>query len=159
MVPDSDSNPYASPGTPQSAVGPASAGPLRATAVLFPPVLSVGGTLILWLSFASVLGSHVNASNAMVAWSSTLILSVACSSVAVTRFWPSRLSPLSMALGFVLFGIVFCVLEGDTSNGTDPVQMAILYGTRTFVPVLVFLLTRAINRRWRAHVSDGTKPQ
>lgn len=158
MTRDSDSNPYASPGTPQAAVGPAAAGPLRATAVLFPPVLAVGGTLILWLSFASVLHGRVNANNAMIAWSSTLILSVALSSIAVTRFWPSRLSPLAMASGFVLFGIIFCVLEGDTSNGTDAVQMAILYGTLSFVPVFVLVVTRRINRRWRANVSPSAEP-
>ncbi|MCR9201751.1 MAG: hypothetical protein NXI04_24155 [Planctomycetaceae bacterium] len=151
MIDDRSSNPYESPSAPTPSVNSAAAPdnrPLRATAVLLPPVLTVGATLIIWLSFANALNSRVHAGNVMVAWSSTLVLSAALSSIAVARIWPARLSPLSMALGFVLFGIVFCVLEGDTSNGTDPVQMTFLYGTLSAVPVLVFVIARQINKRW-----------
>ena len=45
----------------------------------------------------------------------------------------------------LVFGLVdglFALLEGDTSNGTDYVNMTIVYGSLLALPVAMFLLTR-----------------
>ena len=113
--------------------------------ILAPPILAIICTLIFWLGFASILNATVNAQNVMFIWSSTLIISRTMSTYLINRLWPQKLSAVSMCLGYVLFGIIFCILEGDTSNGTDLVQASILYGTLSIGPVIALVLTRFLN--------------
>jgi len=119
------------------------------TTLFIPPVLAIGFTLVVWLAFAGVLGNvaaTLDDYGLLFVWSSTLFVSTTMSVYLVFRLWPYRLSAVSMSLGFILFGIVFCALEGDTSNGTDPVHMTILYGTLTTLPCLVFVMTHYLRK-------------
>ena len=129
----------------------------RTTTLLVPPILTVACTLVFWLGFASVLGQAVNARNVIFIWSATLLISVAVSTYLVNRIYPRQLSALSVGVGYVLFGIVFCLLEGDTSNGTDLMQALVVYGTLTATPLIAFALTWMLNRRRVAHFArlDG----
>lgn len=143
-------NPYDPPKVPGEPVSSSkSKNGAGLTTLLIPPILAIGCTLIIWLAFASVFGSlaaTLGDTGLMLVWSSTLFVSVISSVYIVFRLWPSRLSAISMSLGFILFGVVFCALEGDTSNSTDSVHMAILYGTLTTLPCLVFFMTHYLRK-------------
>ena len=143
-------NPYQSPHAPGEDTGLPKTATYRASTIFIPPVLAIGSTLVFWLGLATVLSSLVaplSPPNLMFIWSSTLFFSVAISVYLIIRVWPRQLSPVSMCVGFVFFGVVFCLFEGDTSNGTNIFQMSILYGTLVTLPAMVFVMTRRIDRR------------
>ena len=143
-------NPYDSPNVPGDQVSSSQSKPsVSLTTILIPPVLAIGFTLVIWLAFAGVFGNvaaTLDDYGLLFVWSSTLFVSVTMSVYLVFRLWPSNLSAISMSLGFVLFGIVFCALEGDTSNGTDSLHMAIPYGTLTALPLFVFSMTHYLRK-------------
>ena len=79
-------------------------------------------------------------------WAFTLFLSSLISTIAINRLWRSKTKPLAFGSAFAIFCIVFASLEGDTSNGTDDLNMAIVYVSLLTLPFAMFLLTR-----WTAH--------
>ncbi|MEM8667790.1 MAG: hypothetical protein AAGG48_09765 [Planctomycetota bacterium] len=143
---DKVDNPYQTPDAVEEDPSFGSSGSPRAINLIIPPILMVGCTLAFWLGFASALVNMLNAANAMFIWSGTLFLSVTASIFLITRLWRRPLSALSISAAYVIFGVVFCLLEGDTSNGTDRVQMIILYGSLTALPFLAFALTQILKR-------------
>lgn len=144
---DGTTNPYESPRAPPPPPPVSVDAPASPAAVFVTPNLTVGCSLIIWLSLANALSDAVTAANVMYLWSLTLVASVTVSCLIMARFWPSRLSALSMALGFVVFGIVFSLLQDSPSSQTDPVDMVLLYGTLSILPVIVFCLTHWQNGR------------
>jgi hypothetical protein len=154
------SNPYQPPNANSGNIGSRKKAARRASTICIPPVLAIGSTLVLWLGFASVLGKIVvsfDNSSLMLVWSSTLFLSVAVSVYLLNQVWPGRLSPVAMSSAFVMFGVAFCLFEGDTSNGTDSFQMLILYGTLILVPAMVFVMTLRLGRKRKAQATDNVR--
>ncbi len=138
------SNPYQPPGVQNHDPGVLSES--QRVSRFIPPILSVSITLVLWVVAAITLSGMTSPRTGMLLWSGTLIASLVVSTLLVNRFWPRRTSAISMGLGYVLFGIVFCLLEGDTSNGTDLFQASIVYCTLITAPVIAGVLTFTQNR-------------
>ena len=153
-------NPYQPPSVPGRHIGSPTTAASRAITFCVPPILTIGCTLIFWLGFASVLGQTVASFNAralMFVWSATLVVSVAVSAYLIIRVWPHQLSAVSMSVGFVLFGVGFWLVEGDTSNGTDLLHMSILYGTLMALPLMAFVMTRHLERRRHADATERAR--
>lgn len=140
-------NPYQSPASPTSNSVPGSR--LHFLAYLVPATLGVGLTLLLWVVLVSILDGLIGHRFSMLLWAFTLFLSSSISIVAINRLWRTRTQPLAFGVAFAVFGIVFMLAEGDTSNGTDYWNMTIVYGTLLSLPVAMSLLARrtARNRR------------
>ena len=139
-----DPNPYQPPGVLDSGL-PTNfgSGVMR---LLVPPLLTIVITLLLWVGLALLLGRMANNRNVIFLWSLTLIISTASSIYFVCRLWRQKVSATSVGIGYFLFGIAFCLLEGDTSRGTDLVQASTVYGTLIALPLIAFLLTWNLNR-------------
>lgn len=120
--------------------------PATVASYLLPPILAIASTLIIWLAMANLMSSQVTMTNVMFLWSITFFVSSGVSTCFINLAWPRRLSAFAMAIGWVLFGVIFCFVEGDTSNGTDQVQAAILYGTLSAAPIVVFAITRQLGK-------------
>ncbi|TWU42340.1 hypothetical protein [Novipirellula artificiosorum] len=137
-------NPYQSPTSPTSDAAPHSR--LRFLASLVPATLAIGLTLLLWVLFVSTLDGLMGHRFSMLLWAFTLFLSSSISIVVIHRLWRAKTQPFAFGVAFALFGIVFVLAEGDTSNGTDYRMMAIVYGTLLLLPVAMFFLARRTAR-------------
>ncbi len=143
-------DPYQSPSVPGGHIELPETATHRGSTIFIPPILAIGFTLVFWLGLANVLWSIVASFNnlsLMAVWSSTLFFSVSVSVYLIIRVWPRQLSPVSMGVGFVLFGVVFCLSEGYTSPGTDIYQMSVMCGTLVALPAMVFVMTRSLDQR------------
>ena len=122
------------------------------------PILAVGCTLIIWLSIATLMQSQAAKSSnetLMILWATSLFFSITISVSIVAWFWPRRVSPISVGIGFAVFGIAFGMLEGDTSNGVDIFQISVLYATLISQPFYAYVLTRYVTFRRFRKVSIG----
>ena len=140
-------DPYQSPSVPGGHIELPETATHRGSTIFIPPILAIGFTLVFLLGLANVLWSIVasfNKLSLMAVWSSTLFFSVSVLVYLIIRVWPRQLSPVSMGVGFVLFGVVLCLSEGYTSPGTDIYQMSIMCGT---LVAMVFVMTRSLDQR------------
>ncbi len=155
---DDPANPYEPPRVPNADAAVPATADNPVSAICIPPVLAIACTMIFWLALANALDPTISSfdnRSLMFVWSTTLILSAAVSVYLIIRVWPQKLSRASMSAGFVLFGVVFLLLEGDTSNGTDSLHMLILYGTLLMLPVMAFALTRYLGQRRHADAGEN----
>ena len=86
----------------------------------------------------------------MFLWSFSLFLSTSVSIVAIQRAWRSESHPIAFVVVYALFGVVFMIAEGDTSNGTDLSTMLFVYGSFGALPFVALALARFARRRFHA---------
>ena len=132
-------NPYAPPSA-SLAVDPT---PSRVSLLgrsVIPAIITVVFMLVLWVAAVSVLDRLANGRTGIIVWSISLYFSTAVSTTTVNYFWRSRTFPFAFGCAFAVFSLVFCLLEGDTSNGTDVFQASVVYGTLITIPVFAYAL-------------------
>jgi hypothetical protein len=140
-------NPYQPPTSPTSPTSDGVPEPRRRFfAYLVPATLAVGVTLLVWVVLVSTLDGLMGHRFSLLLWASTLFLSSSISIVALNRLWRTATHPLAFGMAFAIFSVVFILAEGDTSNGADYWNMAIIYGTLLALPVAMCFLARCTAR-------------
>lgn len=127
--------------------------------MLVPPLLAIVLTLILWLGFAALIRPPMDDHALILVWSATLFVSVVTTTYFVSRIWPQRVLPTSIAIAYALFGVAFVLLEGDTSNGTDLFQATVVYGSLIALPAVAYYVTGQVNKVRLKHsqIEDADK--
>lgn len=139
-------NPYAPPGDSLAADPTPSRVSLLGRRMI-PAIITVAFTLVIWVAAVSVLDRFANGRTGIIAWSICLYFSTAVSTTTMNYVWRSRTFPFAFGCAFAVFSLVFCLLEGDTSNGTDVFQASVVYGTLITIPVLAYAVAYVFANR------------